>query len=79
LDRWRGSREQGARAVTLLSQRLLTFLTKWSKQDLHVVKDLIEAGNVTPVIDRTYTLSEAPEAMRYLEGGHARGKIVITV
>ena len=62
-----------------VSQRLLPFLTKWSRQDLHVLKDLIEAGNVTPVIDRTYPLSEASEAMRYLEAGHARGKIVITV
>jgi len=62
-----------------VSQRLLQFLTKWSKRDLHVVKDLIEAGNVTPVIDRTYPLSEASEAMRYLEAGHARGKIVIRV
>jgi NADPH:quinone reductase-like Zn-dependent oxidoreductase len=43
------------------------------------VKDLIEAGKVTPVIDRTYPLSEAAEAMRYLEAGHARGKIVIRV
>jgi len=43
------------------------------------VKDLIEAGNVTPVIDRTYPLIEASEAMRYLEAGHARGKIVIRV
>jgi NADPH:quinone reductase-like Zn-dependent oxidoreductase len=63
----------------LVSQRLYPFLTKWNKQDLHVVKDLIEAGKVTPVIDRTYPLNEAPEAIRYLEGGHARGKIVITV
>lgn len=62
-----------------VSQRLFPFLTRWSKQDLRVVKDLIEAGNVTPVIDRTYPLSEAPEAMRHLEGGHARGKVVITV
>ena len=62
-----------------VSQRLLPFLTKWNRQDLHVLKDLIEAGKVMPVIDRTYPLSEAPEAMRYLEGGHARGKIVITV
>jgi len=62
-----------------VSQRLQPFLTKWSQQDLHVLRELIEAGKVTPVIDRTYRLSEAPEAMRYLEGGHARGKIVITV
>jgi NADPH:quinone reductase-like Zn-dependent oxidoreductase len=62
-----------------VGQRLLPFLTRWSKQDLQVVKDLIEAGKVTPVIDRTYPLSEASEAMRYLETGHARGKIVIRV
>ena len=62
-----------------VSQRLHPFLTRWDRQDLHIVKDLIEAGKVTPVIDRTYPLSQAPEAMRYLEEGHARGKIVITV
>jgi NADPH:quinone reductase-like Zn-dependent oxidoreductase len=69
-----------ARALSpFVSQRLLPFLTKWSKQDLQVVKELIEAGKVTPVIDRTYPLTEASEAMRYLETGHARGKIVIRV
>jgi NADPH:quinone reductase-like Zn-dependent oxidoreductase len=46
---------------------------------LVVMKELIEAGNVTPVIDRTFPLSEVPEAMRYLESGQALGKIVITV
>jgi NADPH:quinone reductase-like Zn-dependent oxidoreductase len=61
-----------------VSQGLLPFLTTWSKQDLQVVKDLIE-GNATPIVDRTYPLRDAPEAMRYLEAGHARGKIVITV
>ena len=60
-------------------QRLPPFLTRWSRQDLQVLKDLIEAGKVMPVIDRTYPLGEAREAMRYLEAGHARGKIVITV
>jgi NADPH:quinone reductase-like Zn-dependent oxidoreductase len=50
------------------------FLTKWNRQDLHVVKDLIEAGKVTPVIDRTYPLSEAREAMRHLEEGQAPGE-----
>jgi NADPH:quinone reductase-like Zn-dependent oxidoreductase len=65
--------------LPFVSQRLQPFLTKWNQQDLQVLKELIEAAKVTPVIDRTYTLSEAPEAMRYLERGHARGKIVITV
>ena len=44
-----------------------------------VLKELIEAGKVTPVIDRTFTLSEVPEAMRYLESGQAQGKLVVTV
>jgi NADPH:quinone reductase-like Zn-dependent oxidoreductase len=48
-------------------------------EDLVVLKELIESGKVTPVIDRTYPLSETPEAFRYLDDGHARGKVVITV
>jgi NADPH:quinone reductase-like Zn-dependent oxidoreductase len=48
-------------------------------EDLVVLKELIESGKVTPVIDRTYPLSETPEAFRYLDEGHARGKVVITV
>ena len=50
-----------------------------NNEDLVVLNELIEAGKVTPVIDRTYPLSETPEALRYLEEGHARGKVVITV
>jgi NADPH:quinone reductase-like Zn-dependent oxidoreductase len=46
---------------------------------LPVMKELIEAGKVTPVIDRTFPLSQVPEAMRYLESGRAVGKVVITV
>ena len=49
------------------------------RQDLLTLKELIEAGKVTPVIDRTYPLGEAAEAVRYLAQGHARGKVVITV
>ena len=48
-------------------------------EDLVVLKELIESGKVTPVIDRTYPLSETPEAFRYLDEGHAQGKVVITV
>lgn len=47
--------------------------------DLIVLKELIEAGKVSPVIDRTYPLSQAPGAIGYLEQGHARAKVVITV
>ena len=69
-----------ARLLSLfVRQRLPPFVTRWNLQDLHVLKDLIEAGKVMPVIDRTYLLNEAREAMGYLEAGHARGKIVITV
>lgn len=46
--------------------------------DLATLKELIEAGKITPVIERTYSLSETPEAIRYLEEGHARGKVVVT-
>ena len=62
-----------------VSQKLGTFISKENGEDLVVLKELIEAGKVTPVIDTTYPLSEAPEAIRYLEEGHARGKVVITV
>jgi len=55
------------------------FLARQNKEDLAVLRDLLDAGKVTPVIDRVYPLSDVAEAMRYLETGHARGKIVITV
>jgi NADPH:quinone reductase-like Zn-dependent oxidoreductase len=48
-------------------------------EDLDVLRDLMQAGKITPVIDRQYALSELPEAIRYLEQGHARGKVVIKV
>jgi NADPH:quinone reductase-like Zn-dependent oxidoreductase len=50
-----------------------------NNEDLIFLKELVEAGKVTPVIDRTYPLSETPEAFRYLDEGHAQGKVVITV
>ena len=54
-------------------------LAKPNQQDLVLVKELLEAGKVVPVIDKRYPLREVPEAIRYLEEGHARGKAVITV
>jgi len=60
-------------------QKTPFFIAKSSKEDLLVLKELIEAGKVRPVIDRRYPLSETAEAMRYLEAGHARAKVVITV
>jgi NADPH:quinone reductase-like Zn-dependent oxidoreductase len=55
------------------------FMANVTRDDLVTLKELIEAGKVTPVIDRMYPLSETAAAMRYLEAGHARGKVVITV
>jgi NADPH:quinone reductase-like Zn-dependent oxidoreductase len=62
-----------------VSQKFVPFLAKNSKDDLIVLKELIETGKVTPVIDRTYPLSETAEALRYLGTGHARGKVIITL
>jgi NADPH:quinone reductase-like Zn-dependent oxidoreductase len=63
----------------LVSQKLVSFLARRRKEDLIVMQGLLEAGKVTPVIDRTYPLSEVPEAIRYLEMGHARGKVIIAL
>ncbi len=60
-------------------QRIRPFLAAVNHDDLVTLAGLIESGKITPVIDRTYPLSEVPEAIRYLEEAHARGKIVITV
>lgn len=61
------------------SKKLRFFMAKINKKDLVVLKELLEAGTVVPVIDRRYPLSEVAEALRYLEEGHAGGKVVITV
>lgn len=61
------------------NQTFGTFIKKAKHEDLEYLRGLIEDGRVTPVIDRRYTLSEVPEALRYMEAGHARGKVVITV
>jgi NADPH:quinone reductase-like Zn-dependent oxidoreductase len=54
------------------------FLAKTNKEDLNVLRELLEARKVTPVIERRYELSEVPEALRYIGEGHAQGKLVIT-
>lgn len=54
------------------------FSLKVNTDDLAFVAGLLESGDVTPVIDRRYELREVPEAIRYLEDGHAKGKVVIT-
>jgi NADPH:quinone reductase-like Zn-dependent oxidoreductase len=80
--RWLGGTDRQLRAMMLspfVGQKLGTFINKENHEDLIVLKELIESGKVTPVIDRTYPLAEVPEAIRYLEEGHARGKVVISV
>jgi NADPH:quinone reductase-like Zn-dependent oxidoreductase len=79
---WIGALMGPLRMVALspfVSQRLAPLLARVTPDDLTELGRLVEAGTVTPVIDRTYPLREVPEAIRYLEQGHASGKVVITV
>ena len=80
--RWIGPLSRMARMVVLspvVSQRLVSFLAHQNKDDLLVVREFLETEKVRPVIDKTYPLTEVAEAIGYLEEGHARGKVVITV
>ena len=61
------------------NKKMGNLLKNPNEKDLVVLKALLEAGKITPVIDRTYSLNEVPEAIRYLENGHARGKVFICV
>lgn len=77
------SRETGSESPPVLSwfrrQKFVMFIANSNKDDLNVLHDLMATGKVTPVIDKRYSLSEVPEAIRYLEQGHSRRKVVITV
>jgi NADPH:quinone reductase-like Zn-dependent oxidoreductase len=80
--RWIGPVDRVIKALVLsalVSQKLATFTVKPNREDLQLLKQFIEDGTLTLVIDRTYRLAQVPEAIRYLEEGHARGKVVITV
>ena len=80
--RWLGGTDRQVRALVLsrfIGQTLKTFVAKENHEDLLVLKELIEAGKLTPQIDRAYPLAEAPQAIDYLVAGRARGKVVITV
>jgi NADPH:quinone reductase-like Zn-dependent oxidoreductase len=61
------------------SQKVVFFISKLDRQDLEALRELLEAGKVTPVVERTYPLGEAADAFRHLGAGHAQGKLVITV
>jgi len=80
--RWIGPVDRIIKSLMLspfVNQKMTSFTVEPNKDDLLFLKRLIEAGTLTPVIDRRYSLAEVPEAIRYLEEGHARGKVVITV
>lgn len=81
-NRWIGRMDRMIGALALspfVGHKLRFFIAILGKEDLQTLKELIEAGNVKPVIDKTYPLRQVPDAMRYLEQNHARGKVVITV
>ena len=62
-----------------ISQTVIFYVAKVRAGDLNVLKEMVEAKKVTPVIDRCYKFNEIPEAIRYLKAGHTRGKVVITI
>lgn len=80
--KWLGGmqRQIGASLISLFArQNLKMFVSKENHEDLLTLTELIESGKVTPAIERTYPLSEAAKAIRHMEEGHARGKLVITI
>jgi NADPH:quinone reductase-like Zn-dependent oxidoreductase len=80
--RWLGGMDRQLRAYLLfplVGQQLSTFIASENSADLAILRDLIESGKVTPAIDRTYPLSQTPAAIRHVQEGRARGKVVITI
>ncbi|MET9319624.1 NAD(P)-dependent alcohol dehydrogenase [Streptomyces sp. NPDC003038] len=80
--RWIGGNDRQLRALLLspfVAQRLCGLASVERHADLQTLAELIEAGSVTPVVDRTYALAEVPDAIRYLREGHARGKLVVRI
>jgi len=80
--RWLGPATHMAKAMLaspFVPQRFAPVAEKRNRKDLEVLTGMIDAGQVSPVIDRAFPLSDVAEALRYLEAGHARGKVVITI
>ena len=80
--RWLGGMGRQLRALLLfplVSQRLSMFIAAENAADLLILRELIESGTITPVIDRSYPLSQAPAAIRHVQEGRARGKVVILI
>lgn len=81
-DRWIGGLDRQLRALAIspfTSQSLGMFIAKEDSESLHTLTAWIEAGHIKPVIDRTFPLSDGPEAMRYMIESHVQGKVVITI
>jgi NADPH:quinone reductase-like Zn-dependent oxidoreductase len=62
-----------------VGEKFIAYIAQFNKADMAVLADLMQTGKITPVIDRTYKFNETADALRYLEKGHARGKVVISV
>jgi NADPH:quinone reductase-like Zn-dependent oxidoreductase len=80
--RWLGGIDRQLRAQLLspfVRQKLGTFISKERNEDLEALREFLEAGTITPVVERTFPLSEVPEAIRFLRAGRVRGKVVITI
>src|SRR4030095_7717076 len=80
--KWVGPMARPIKAMLIspfISQKMGMMMAQGNKDDLNILADLMQSGKVTPVIDRTYPLSQIRDAMKYLEAGHARGKVIITV
>ena len=80
--RWLGGSDRQVRALVLsmfVGQKLGTFIAAVKQEDLLVLAQLAEAAQLTPAVDRTFSLDEAPKAIRHVEEGHARGKVVVVI
>jgi len=79
---WVGPLSRAARMTLMslaVSQRMVFFIAQQNKADLTVLHEFIDSGKIVPVVDRTYPFAQAADAIRYLEEGHARGKVVVTI
>ena len=78
---WLGMRNQlrAAAVSPFVRQKLGFFIAKQRSEDLKELRNLLESDAITPVVDKTFPLHEVPDAIGYLRGGRARGKIVVTL
>jgi NADPH:quinone reductase-like Zn-dependent oxidoreductase len=69
---------RAAATSPFVGQKLCFFIAKQRSEDLNELRKMLESGAITPVVDRTFSLDEVPDAIRYLRDGRARGKLVVT-